>query len=147
MLPNKSKLKEYQKTAENYLFSRFDDVLFTFNHFGIKADSKETYQRMKDEAASDGKVQSEIFWHGRHIATAKIDNCTFEIMAPKPDELTSPINKIINEARIDHISFQTNNFENVENALRDEIISRFDVRNTHGIKIQPKKGLIIEIPK
>lgn len=131
-------LEDYMKKANEYLQRRFPVEIFIFNHFGLKAASKDNYKILKKELLIDGKLFNEIFWNKKHISTIKNKDITFELSEPMP-------NDNFDSNKIDHISFVTKNFDKLCQILNDEAISKFDVGETHGVKISPQKDLIIEI--
>lgn len=137
-MPSKNNLIEYRKRAQKYLSNNFDIGLFHFNHFGIKANTKENYRKLKSEIQKNGEVLNEVFWNEKHITTARHQGFVYEISEPKPNE---NLDKII----IDHVSFICEDFAEIKESLCNKTIDSFDINRSHGIKISPEESLIIEI--
>lgn len=130
-------LTDYKEKATHYLEENLSGFDLIFNHYGIKTNKKD-YQKLKKEIDEKGKVYNEVFFHGKNILTGKIEDTIYEILEPNPDES-------VEETFIEHVAYIVNDLGVISEKLIEDIISRFDVKNTHGIKINPKEGLIIEI--
>ncbi len=130
-----SLLLEKKKLADEYM----EKVGFSiqFDHYGIKA-TKSDYRKLKEEVETRGKIYNEVFFHDKHILTGALEDFLLEISEPNPNEL-------IKKTFVEHIAYSTSDLKEISAKLSGEIISKFDVKNTHGIKIAPKKKLIIEI--
>lgn len=136
MIDNKL-LTNYKEKAAHYIRENLSDFDFQFNHYGIKT-TKSGYQELKKEIYEEGKIYNEVFFHGKNILTGKIEDIIYEILEPSKDEL-------VEETFIEHVAYVVEDLKIISEKLKEKIISRFDVKNTHGIKINPKEGLIIEI--
>ncbi|MEK7447561.1 MAG: hypothetical protein AAB632_02075 [Patescibacteria group bacterium] len=134
---DKKILSEKKEEAIRYLAQTLSEFDFQFNHYGIKT-TKDGYQKLKKEIRQKGIIYNEIFFNGKHIFNGKMEDTIYEILEPNPGEL-------VNENFIEHVAYVVDDLETISEKIAKQIISRFDVKNTHGIKINPEKGLIIEI--
>lgn len=126
------KLIKYRNKAETYLRDLLKDL--KFNHYGIKARDSKAYKKIIRHT----DTISEVVFHNRRIATVRKNRYILEILEPRSDET-------VIKTDIDHVAYVCHNFDRFPNNYFGEIISRFDVGSTHGIKISPAKGTIIEI--
>ncbi len=140
LLPRTKNLNNYKEVAKDYLINNLSDFKFELDHYGLKTKNIAIYRELKDEIVKNkGKIYNEVFWNKKNICSARLSNYIFEISEPKPNE------NISEDVLIDHVSFKTDNFTIIEAKLKDMILSRFDIKETHGIKISPLKDIIIEI--
>jgi hypothetical protein len=123
---------KYRNKAEECLK---DYSGLSLNHFGIKAKDAKDYEETK---VAMGEVLAEVIYKERRIATVRGLNYLFEILEPMNNE-------IIPKTFLDHISYMAADFERFESEFLGEIISRFDVGNTKGLKFSPKPEIVIEI--
>jgi len=129
---NGKELIEYRKKADNFLKGYSD---LSFNHYGFQAKDSKDYNKI---VTTFGKVWSEVNFQGRRITTLRTQFGIVEVLEPKPDQSFT-------FSAVDHVSYVTNNLDEFKKNYPKEIISSFNVGNTHGIKISPEKDLIIEI--
>jgi hypothetical protein len=126
------KLLEYKTLAES-AFPGFTKL--EFNHYGIQAKDANAYLK---EINSIGPALSEVVFSGRRISTVMSTVGVLEILEPKTDQ-------VVTETAIDHIAYICPDIEELKKTYTSEIISSFDVGGTHGFKISPAKGIVIEL--
>jgi hypothetical protein len=126
-----SKLLEYKKLAES-AFPGFTKL--EFNHYGIQAKDTSAYLM---EVEATGPALSEVVFSGRRISTVMSTVGVLEILEPKT-------NQIVTETAIDHIAYLCPSIDELKKTYTSEFISSFDVGGTHGFKISPAKGIVIE---
>jgi len=131
MITNSDLLK-YRKSAETTLAKLTE---LEFNHYGIQAKDTDSYTR---EIEAMGGANSEVTYSNRRISTVISQLGILEILEPKPGQEVA-------KTAVDHVAYICPDLDVFRKSYTGEVISSFDVGSTHGIKITPAEGIIVEL--